>query len=98
MKVNKLANQTDFAATLLGQLNLPHDDFSFSRDVFSTSYTYPFVFFSFNNGFGFKDSIGVSVYDNHPDKVIIEEPGPDAGRVEKGKAILQTLYDDLGKR
>jgi hypothetical protein len=41
-----------------------------------------FVFFSFNNGFGFKDSTGVSVYDNHPDKVIIEEPRPDAGRGE----------------
>jgi phosphoglycerol transferase MdoB-like AlkP superfamily enzyme len=98
MKVDKLVNQTDLAATLLGQLNLPHDDFTFSRDVFSTSYTYPFVFFSFNNGFGFKDSTGVSVYDNHPDKVILEEPATNPDRTEKGKAILQTLYDDLGKR
>jgi hypothetical protein len=56
------------------------------------------VFFSFNNGFGFKDSTGVSVYDNHPDKAILEEPTPNPDRVKKGKAILQTLYDDLGKR
>jgi phosphoglycerol transferase MdoB-like AlkP superfamily enzyme len=96
--VDKLVNQTDLAATLLGQLNLPHDDFRFSRDIFSSSYTYPFVFFSFNNGFGFRDSTGVSVYDNNPDKVIIEDPAPSLERVEKGKAILQTLYDDLGKR
>jgi phosphoglycerol transferase MdoB-like AlkP superfamily enzyme len=95
-KVNKPACQADFAATLLGQLNLPHDDFTFSRDIFSTSYTYPFVFFSFNNGFGFKDNTGVSVYDNHPNRVILDEPLPNANRVEKGKAILQTLYDDLG--
>ncbi|MDR2382916.1 MAG: sulfatase-like hydrolase/transferase, partial [Prevotellaceae bacterium] len=93
LKVNKLVNQTDLAATLLGQLNLPHDDFAFSRDVFSSEYTYPFVFFSFNNGFGFKDTTGVSVYDNHPDRVIFEEPAPNPERVEKGKAILQTLYD-----
>jgi phosphoglycerol transferase MdoB-like AlkP superfamily enzyme len=98
MKVDKLMNQTDLAATVLGQLNLPHDDFAFSRNVFSTSYTNPFVFFSFNNGFGFMDNTGVSVYDNNPDKVIMEKPNPDTGRVEKGKAILQTLYDDLGKR
>jgi phosphoglycerol transferase MdoB-like AlkP superfamily enzyme len=98
VKVNRLVNQTDLAATLLGQLNLTHDDFTFSRDVFSTSYSYPFVFFSFNNGFGFRDSTGVSVYDNHPDKAIFEEPSPNPDRVEKGKAILQTLYDDLGKR
>ncbi|MDR1583475.1 MAG: LTA synthase family protein [Prevotellaceae bacterium] len=98
LKVDKLVNQTDLAATLLGQLNLPHDDFEFSRDVFSTSYTYPFVFFAFNNGFGFRDSTGVSVYDNHPDKVISEDPAPNPKRVEKGKVILQTLYDDLGKK
>jgi phosphoglycerol transferase MdoB-like AlkP superfamily enzyme len=98
LKVDKLVNQTDIAATLLGQLNLPHEDFEFSRDVFSSVYTYPFVFFSFNNGFGFRDSTGVSVYDNHPDKVISEEPAPNPERVEKGKAILQTLYDELGKK
>jgi hypothetical protein len=56
------------------------------------------VFFAFNNGFGFRDSTGVSIYDNHPDKVIFEEPMPNSERVEKGKAILQTLYDDLGKK
>jgi phosphoglycerol transferase MdoB-like AlkP superfamily enzyme len=98
MKIDKLANQTDLAATLLGQLNLPHNDFTFSRDVFNTSYTYPFVFFSFNNGFGIRDSAGVSVYDNNPDKVILEEPAPNQERVEKAQVILQTLYDDLGKR
>jgi phosphoglycerol transferase MdoB-like AlkP superfamily enzyme len=98
LKVNRLVNQTDLAATLLGQLNLPHDDFEFSRDVFGSSYTCPFVFFSFNNGFGFKDNAGVSVYDNNSNRVILENPAPNAERVEKGKAILQTLYDDLGKR
>jgi phosphoglycerol transferase MdoB-like AlkP superfamily enzyme len=98
LKVDILMNQTDLAATLLGQLDIPHNDFTFSRDVFSTSYTCPFVFFSFNNGFGFKDSTGVSVYDNHQDKSILEEPAPSPDRVRKGKAILQTLYDDLGER
>jgi phosphoglycerol transferase MdoB-like AlkP superfamily enzyme len=98
LKVDRLVSQTDLAATLLGQLNLLHDDFTFSRDVFSASYTYPFAFFSFNNGFGFRDSTGVSVYDNHPDRVILEKPAANPDRVEKGKAILQTLYDDLGKR
>jgi phosphoglycerol transferase MdoB-like AlkP superfamily enzyme len=97
-KVSIAAAQTDLAATLLGQLNLPHDDFLFSRDIFSSAYTYPFVFFAFNNGFGFKDNEGISVYDNHPDRVIFDAPTPAAERVEKGKTILQTLYSDLGKR
>jgi phosphoglycerol transferase MdoB-like AlkP superfamily enzyme len=94
--IDKILNQTDLAATLLGQLNLPHDEFTFSRDVFSSSYTYPFAFSTFNNGVVFRDSTGVSVYDNAPDKVVFEEPAPNAERVEKAKAILQTIYDDLG--
>jgi phosphoglycerol transferase MdoB-like AlkP superfamily enzyme len=98
VKITRITNQTDLAATLLGQLKLPNDEFEFSRDVFGTSYTYPFSFSTFNNGFVFRDSTGVSVYDNNQDKLILEEPSPDAGRLEKAKAILQTIYDDLGKK
>ena len=96
--VDILMNQSDLAATLLGQLQLPHDDFLFSRDIFSNKYTNHFVFFSFPNGFGLKDSTGVSIYDNNPDRVILEEPSPNETRVRRAKAILQTLYDDLGRR
>ncbi len=39
--IEKICNQTDLAATLLGQLGLPHDDFRFSRDVTSRAYTKP---------------------------------------------------------
>ena len=43
------------------------------------------------------DNSGVSVYDNVSDKVFFRV-APDGDRVSKGKAILQTLYDDLGRR
>ena len=33
MVIDTYANQTDLAATLLYQLNLPHDSFIFSRDI-----------------------------------------------------------------
>jgi len=97
--VNKLVNQSDLVATLLGQLGLPHQQYPFSRDVFSSSYKYPFVFSCFSNGFLFKDSTGFTMYDNDANKVLINKPNSNGeGRLEKGKAILQTLYDDLGKR
>jgi hypothetical protein len=50
-----------------------------------TSYDYPFAFFSFNNGFGFRDSTGVSIYDNHSDKVILKNlyPIPNVWKKEK---------------
>lgn len=61
MTVEKIMNQTDLAATLLAQLGLKHDNFLFSRNVLSESYTYPFAFYSFVNGFCFLDNTGVSV-------------------------------------
>jgi hypothetical protein len=84
------------AATLLSQLQLPHADFRFSRDVFNSDYSYPFAFFAFNNGMGFRDSTGVSVYDNTSKTVIFTQPAPNENRVNRAQAILQTIYDDLG--
>ena len=98
MTVEKIMNQTDLAATLLAQLGLKHDHFLFSRNVLSESYTYPFAFYSFVNGFCFLDNTGVSVYDNASNKVFFNvAPEGDSVRVQKGKAILQTLYDEVGQ-
>ena len=97
MTVEKIMNQTDLAATLLAQLGLRHGDFKFSRNVLSESYNSPFAFYSFVNGFCFLDNTGVSVYDNASNKVFFNvAPEGDSLRVEKGKAILQTLYDEVG--
>ena len=91
-------NQTDLAATLLGQLGLEHTAFTFSRNVLGSDYKYPFAFYSFNNGFSFRDSTGVTVFDNNSGSILFEEPEADESRLDKGKAILQTVYDDFGNR
>lgn len=98
MQVDKIMNQTDLAATLLGQLGLEHTAFTFSRNVLGSDYKYPFAFYSFNNGFSFRDSTGVTVFDNNSDSILFDEPEADESRLDKGKAILQTVYDDLGNR
>ena len=98
MQVDKIMNQTDLAATLLGQLGLEHTAFTFSRNVLGSDYKYPFVFYSFNNGFSFRDSTGVTVFDNNSGSILFDEPEADESRLDKGKAILQTVYDDLGNR
>lgn len=96
--IDKLANQTDLAATLLNQLEIDHDVFTFSRNILSPDYP-EYAFYTYSNGFGFIDSTGISVYDNEGKKTLIETPreGSDL-RLRKGKALLQTLYDDLGNR
>ena len=94
MKIDTLMNQTDIAATLLGQMGLPHDDFIFSRDVLADTYTYPFAFHTYNNAYIFRDGTGITHYDNVSERVL---EGPDPKREETAKVILQTLYTDLSK-
>ncbi len=103
--VSTLMNQSDMPATLLGQLRIPHKEYTFSRDVFSTDYKYPFAFFTFKEGFGFADSTGHTVYGIISDKInedSVRNGKPSetetAVRVNRGKAILQSIYDDLGRR
>ncbi|WP_293665888.1 LTA synthase family protein [uncultured Parabacteroides sp.] len=96
--IDKYANQTDLAATLLNQLGIGHDAFTFSRNVLDPDYP-EYAFYTYSNGFGFIDSTGISVYDNEGNKPLIETPREGSEqRLRKGKALLQTLYDDLGSR
>lgn len=98
MKIDRMMNQTDLASTLLAQLGLDHSMFTFSRNVLGSAYTYPFAFFSSGSVFAFRDSTGVSAYDTKANSISYEEPAANAMRIERGKAILQSAYDDLGAR
>ena len=97
-KIKNICNQTDLAATLLGQLGIPHQEYFFSKDILSP-HRCDYSFYTFNNGFAFADSSGqYTVYDNESNRVLIEDQGDNNDRLLKGKALLQTLYDDLGSR
>jgi len=98
MQINTFSNQTDLAATLLNQLDIPHNDFIFSKDIMNKQQPH-YAFYTFNNGFGFIDPTGISVYDNGGEQLLIAQPKEsNEERLRKGKALLQTLYDDLGSR
>ena len=104
-----LMNQSDLAATLLGQLGIAHADFPWSRNVLASGYRYPFVYCAFPSGFLFRDATGSTIYDTSADRLIFHQDarssahyGPDAPssilgrlRLEHGKTILQTSYDRL---
>jgi hypothetical protein len=95
-------NQTDVAATLLAQMDIDHSDFLFSRNVLSEQYNDQFAFYTFVDGFCYIDSTGATLYDNAAGKVQ-ENMGngtaeQNLNRENRGKAILQTLYDDLDAR
>ena len=95
LDISTTCNQTDLAATLLAQLRLSHDQFRWSRDVLSKSYTYPFATHNYNNGFSLTDSTGFMAYDLESQHVITDKSSETA-RLEKiGKAILQATTKDL---
>lgn len=94
-KITKLCNQTDLAATLLAQLQLPHDQYRWSRDVLSASYHYPFAVHNYNNGFTMADSTGFIAFDLESNRLITNKSSQ-ATRLERmGKAILQATTADL---
>lgn len=96
--IDTYANQTDLAATLLSQMELPHHQFTYSRDILDPGYP-KYSFYTYSNGFGFIDSTGISAYDNESNTPLLEEPAESSKqRLDKGKVLLQTLYDDLGSR
>jgi len=94
-RIDVLCNQTDLAATLLGQLHVPHRQFRWSRDVLSRDYRYPFAVHNFNHGFSLVDSTGYIVYDLNAHRLTADSCS-DSQRLERiGKAILQATTHDL---
>lgn len=97
-EISTICNQTDLVATLLGQLGLPHDDFPFSRDVLSKSYTHPSAVHVWSEGIYYMDETGCSVLNllTKPQSVFKEDPQPSVQRRDAANAFLQTCYDHLG--
>lgn len=94
-RMEVLMNQSDIAATLLSQLGISHDEYIWSRNVLSQTYTYPFVYCNYPAGILFADSTGISIYDIDGEAVMTEEPVDDGLRILRAKSILQTSYDQL---
>lgn len=93
--VDTLMCQTDLAATLLGQLGMGHGNYPFSRDVLSADYVAPNALHTYANGFLFTDGTGTTDYDN-VGQAAVGDTG-DRKREERGKAILQKLYEYIDK-
>ena len=97
-RIDKICNQSDLAATLLGQLGKSHDDFTFSRDVLSSTYRYPMAVHNYNNAQSMIDSTGFILYDFDANR-FIKRDSKDADRMLKvSKAILQKTTNDLKER
>ena len=93
--VDTYASQIDLAATLLGQMDLSHADFDYSKDIFAPAPPRKFAYYTFNEGFGVVDSLGAAIWDATGDRVVTAT-NPEL--LDVGRTMLQTTYTDIGRR
>lgn len=96
-KVDAYGSQADIAATLLGQLGLPHEEFAFSKDMLNPASPH-FAFFTHPNLFGMVTADNAAVFNCEANAAVLDEGSSKGRNLPQGKAYLQKLYDDLAKR
>ena len=97
-KIMQVCNQTDLPATLLGQLGISHEDYTFSRDVLSSTYQHPFAINTYSEGFSVIDSTSFVNYDLISDRVVVTQGEDHERLLLQGRAVLQAASKDLEKR
>jgi phosphoglycerol transferase MdoB-like AlkP superfamily enzyme len=97
-QIDLVCNQTDLAATLLGQLGLNHDDYAFSRDVLSATYLHPFAIHTYDDGYTIIDSTSFVNYDFISDREVTSYGANKDMLMQRAKAILQAATKDLKER
>ena len=97
-RIEQICNQTDLPATLLGQLGISHEEYTFSRDVLSVTYKNPFAIHTYDDGYTMIDSASFVNYDFISNRVV-SNYGKDRDKlILRAKAILQAASKDLNKR
>lgn len=95
IRINKYGNQTDLAATLLNQLNISDERYSWSKDLLNPK-TPGFSFFNWDNGFGFATEEQIISFDNVGKQIILRknnaDPKIDEELTKKGKAYMQEVF------
>lgn len=94
-KFNNVGSQTDIAATLLAQLDLPAKQFIWSKNLLNP-YSKPFAFFTWDNGMGFMDARQCVTFDNVGKMILYNSDEKNTTQTAKtldhAKAYLQTVY------
>ena len=96
-RIDTIGSQIDMAATLLAQLEVPHDDFLFSKNLLNPESPH-FAFFTMPNFFGWVSEDGEVVFDCESEKVVLQRGEEVESNLKKGKTYIQKLYDDIAKR
>ena len=96
--IDKFASHSDFASTVLSQLNISHDHFRWSKNLFN-NYQEDFAFYSFDEGFGWLEKKQSLIFDHQFNDIISIRNDSLSDTVNnqilnKGKAYLQVLMEE----
>ncbi|MCX6230066.1 MAG: LTA synthase family protein [Bacteroidetes bacterium] len=99
--MDKYTTHVDLPAILLSQLNLKHNKFEWSKDVFNP-YEKGWAFYTYNEGFGFLKDKSRIVFDHKLNKIIPyiskkEIYNSDSLSLKEGKALMQKLLNEYIK-
>lgn len=95
--IDTYASQIDIAATLFAQMGIPYSEFTFSKNILNPDVPH-FGYFTEPTLFGMITPENQLVFNLDANAVQIDEGAVKGANLEKGKAFLQKLYDDLAKR
>lgn len=96
-RIDTYGSQHDIAATLLAQLSLPHNEFTFSKDMLNPASPH-FAFFTVPDAFGFVTPDNQLIFNNEANTIVVDEGTKKGQNLPSGQAYLQKLYDDIAKR
>lgn len=88
-------SQADIPATLLAQMQLPHQQFTWSRNLFNP-YSKKYRYFGFDNGLIWEEEKGAFSFDADRNDYHWQQPpmAPDDSVIIRGKSYLQTLFQE----
>jgi len=95
--VSAIGSQTDVAATLLHQLDLPAAPFVWSRDLLAP-HPRSFAYYCFTDGLGAVAPAGTVVFDNVSRKVWDRDPAVPDAQLHLGQAMEQVSLEDFARK
>lgn len=99
-KLNHTGSQQDIASTLLAQLNIPANDFLWSKNLLNP-YVQHFAFFSWDNGLGFVNDQHSVTFDNVGKSILYNSNPTDKqqtnNNLKLGQSYLQSVYQQFIK-
>lgn len=95
-RVDKVSSQTDLAATLLSQLNLPHKQYKWSKNIFNP-YSKAFCYYSFDEGLGWVTDSNYFAYIHDDNSLMFHHFSNKTDSLKQlkiGKSYLQLLFQE----